>query len=80
MDEIPKLASNESRFHSPAAVKGTSVTLHLQVPDAESVWRQALGIKHCNTHERDDQNSRDAHRRAPEDREPMLSRARVRWE
>jgi len=42
MDEIPELASNESRFHSPAALKGTSVTLHLQVPDAELVWRQAL--------------------------------------
>ncbi|HEX4232486.1 MAG TPA: VOC family protein [Bryobacteraceae bacterium] len=42
MDEIPELASNESRFHSPDRLKGTSVTLHLQVPDAELVWRQAL--------------------------------------
>ena len=42
MDEIPELASNQSGFHSPDQLKGTSVTLHLQVPDAESVWRQAL--------------------------------------
>jgi PhnB protein len=42
MDEISELASNESRFHSPGRLKGTSVTLHLQVPDAELVWRQAL--------------------------------------
>lgn len=42
MGEIPELASNESRFHSPGRLKGTSVTLHLQVPDAEVVWRQAL--------------------------------------
>jgi hypothetical protein len=42
MDEIPELASSESQFHSPDRLKGTSITLHLQVPDAESVWRQAL--------------------------------------
>jgi PhnB protein len=42
MDEIPELASNESEFHSPDRLKGTSVTLHLQVPDAESVWRRAI--------------------------------------
>jgi len=42
MDEIPELASPESQFHSPDRLKGTSVTLHLQVPDAESVWNQAL--------------------------------------
>jgi len=42
MDEIPELASNESQFHGPDRLKGTSVTLHLQVPDAELVWRQAL--------------------------------------
>jgi PhnB protein len=42
MDEIPELASNESRFHSPDRLQGTSVTLHLQVPDAGLVWSQAL--------------------------------------
>jgi PhnB protein len=42
MDEIPELAANESRFHSPDRLNGTSVSLHLQVTDAESVWRQAL--------------------------------------
>jgi PhnB protein len=42
MDEIPELAANESRFHSPDRLNGTSVSLHLQVADAESVWRQAL--------------------------------------
>ena len=42
MDEIPELAAEESGFHSPDRLRGTSVTLHLQVADAESVWRQAL--------------------------------------
>jgi PhnB protein len=42
MDEIPELAADESRFHSPDRLNGTSVSLHLQVADAESVWRQAL--------------------------------------
>jgi len=42
MDGIPDLAANESRFHSPDRLNGTSVSLHLQVADAESVWRQAL--------------------------------------
>lgn len=42
MDEIPELAADESRFHSPDRLKGTSVTLHLQVADAEAAWRQAL--------------------------------------
>lgn len=42
MDEIPELAASASRFHSPDRLNGTSITLHLQVPDAESVWRQAL--------------------------------------
>ncbi len=42
MDEIPELASDESRFHNPARLQGTSVTLHLQVSDAGPVWKQAL--------------------------------------
>ena len=42
MDEIPELAAEESRFHNPDRLSGTSVTLHLQVADAQSVWRQAL--------------------------------------
>jgi len=42
MDEIPELAANESGFHSPDRLNGTSVSLHLQVADAESIWRQAL--------------------------------------
>ena len=42
MDEIPELAATESRFHSPDRLNGTSVSLHLQVADAELVWRQAL--------------------------------------
>ena len=43
MDEIPELASPESQFHSPDRLKGTSVTLHLQVADANMVWTRALG-------------------------------------
>jgi PhnB protein len=42
MDEIPELAVNASRFHSPDRLGGTSVSLHLQVADAESVWQQAI--------------------------------------
>ena len=42
MDEIPELAANESRFHNPDRLNGTSVSLHLQVADAELVWKQAL--------------------------------------
>jgi PhnB protein len=42
MDEIPELAAGESGFHSPGRLSGTSVTLHLQVADAELVWRLAL--------------------------------------
>ena len=42
MDEISELAAEESGFHSPDRLSGTSVTLHLQVADAPSVWRQAL--------------------------------------
>lgn len=42
IDEIPELAADDSRFHSPNRLHGTSVSLHLQVADAESVWRQAI--------------------------------------
>lgn len=42
MDEMPELTSNESQFHNPRRLNGTSVTLHLQVADAEAVWKQAL--------------------------------------
>ena len=37
MDEIRELAAEESGFHSPDRLSGTSVTVHLQVADAESV-------------------------------------------
>jgi len=42
MDEIPELAAEASRFHSPDRLNGTSVSLHLQVADAQALWRQAL--------------------------------------
>lgn len=42
MDEVPELAGNDSRFHTPDRLSGTSVTLHLQVADGESVWQQAV--------------------------------------
>jgi PhnB protein len=42
MDEIPELASEASRFHSPDRLNGTTVSLHLQVADAQALWRQAL--------------------------------------
>ena len=41
MDEIPELAGEESRFHTPDRLNGTSVSLHLQVADAQSVWQRA---------------------------------------
>jgi uncharacterized glyoxalase superfamily protein PhnB len=47
MDEIPELAANESRFHNPDRLNGTSVSLHLQVADAELVWKRACGS--CST-------------------------------
>jgi PhnB protein len=42
MDEIPELAAEESGFHCPDRLGGTSVTLHLQVADAQALWRRAL--------------------------------------
>ncbi len=42
MDEIPELAGKESRFHTPDRLNGTSVSLHLQVADAQGVWQQAI--------------------------------------
>jgi PhnB protein len=36
------LTAEESGFHNPDRLSGTSVTLHIQVADAESVWQQAL--------------------------------------
>jgi PhnB protein len=42
MDEMPELAAEESGFHSPDRLSGTSVTLHLQVADAQAIWRQAI--------------------------------------
>jgi len=42
MDEIPELAGVESRFHTPDRLNGTSVSLHLQVADAQSAWRRAM--------------------------------------
>jgi PhnB protein len=42
MDEIPELAADASRFHGPDRLHGTSVSLHLQVADAESVWWQPI--------------------------------------
>ncbi len=50
MDEISELAAEESGFHSPDRLKGTSVTLHLQVADAPSVWRQALKRRRSSCH------------------------------
>lgn len=42
MDELPEFSGPQSRFLSPAALGGTSVTLHLQVEDAFKVWSQAV--------------------------------------
>jgi PhnB protein len=42
MDEVPELAGDESHFHTPDRLNGTSVSLHLQVADAESLWQQAI--------------------------------------
>jgi PhnB protein len=42
MDEFPELAGEVSRFKTPDSLGGTTVTLHLQVPDAQAIWAQAL--------------------------------------
>lgn len=42
MDEIPELAGPQSAFHPPDTLKGTTVTLHLQVDNALSTWSNAL--------------------------------------
>jgi len=42
MDEFPELAGNDSNFKAPESLRGTSVTLHLQVTDAMQVWAQAI--------------------------------------
>jgi PhnB protein len=42
MDEIPELAGKASRFHTPDRLNGTSVSLHLQVADAQGLWQQAV--------------------------------------
>jgi PhnB protein len=42
MDEIPELAGARSRFHTPDRLNGTSVSLHLQVADAQRVWQRAI--------------------------------------
>jgi PhnB protein len=42
MDEFPELSGQNSRFHSPEQLDGTSVTLHLQVDDAQKSWKQAI--------------------------------------
>jgi PhnB protein len=44
MDEIPELAGVGSRFHTPERLNGTSVSLHLQVADAHSVWQRAITV------------------------------------
>jgi PhnB protein len=42
MDELAEVNGMGSRFHAPAVLKGTSVTLHLQVEDGTEVWNSAL--------------------------------------
>jgi PhnB protein len=42
MDEFPELSGKNSGLKSPYSLGGTSVTLHLQVDDAQAVWKQAL--------------------------------------
>lgn len=43
MDELPEFTGGtESRFLSPFTLKGTTVTLHLQVKDAFKVWGKAI--------------------------------------
>jgi PhnB protein len=43
MDEMPEMAGKGSRFHTPDKLNGTSVSLHLQVADAEELWQLAVG-------------------------------------
>ena len=42
MDEFPDLSGKESRFRAPEGLNGTSVTLHLQVSDAQAAWGRAI--------------------------------------
>ena len=42
MDELAEVNGMGSRFLAPSHLNGTSVTLHVQVEDASSVWTSAL--------------------------------------
>jgi len=42
MDAFPELSGKDSRFRSPKDLNGTSVTLHMQVDDAQKAWKQAI--------------------------------------
>ena len=57
MDEIPELVAAQSGFHSPDSLSGTSVTLHLQVADAQAIWRQAIEARSSSYHSARPSNS-----------------------
>jgi len=42
MDELAEVNGLGSHFHSPSKLKGTSVTLHVQVERASLVWDRAI--------------------------------------
>jgi PhnB protein len=42
MDELAEVNGMGSQFHAPAHLKGTSVTLHLQVENGTEIWDAAL--------------------------------------
>jgi PhnB protein len=42
MDQFPELSGKDSRFRSPEDLNGTSVTLHMQVTNAQTAWKQAI--------------------------------------
>jgi len=42
MDELAEMNGLGSLFRAPTSLRGTSVTLHLQVADGNAVWQQAL--------------------------------------
>ena len=42
MDELPEMYGGKSSFQAPSTIGGTTVTMHLQVSDAEQVWQQAI--------------------------------------
>jgi PhnB protein len=42
MDAFPELSGKGSRFRSPEDLNGTSVTLHMQVNDAQTAWKKVI--------------------------------------